>query len=451
MTDTTPARVSRRAAERAVVVTSENASSPHATSGSISVGPRGSLGPFTPVNPVTPVAPFTPFAPFASNGWPPRAALVVAIAAVFAKLALALLTFGTNDVAAWMEFAWVIHQKGGAFAYLKVSEFNHPPFIVHLLQLMGWLADRNWLPFQFWMRLPAILADFGSFLVVYRIFAMRQGGPADRFSLVWLAAAPISLFVSGFHGNTDPVMVFFLLVAVMWIDTPRGIGLAGAAFGMALNIKVVALAFAPAAFFYLPSWSRRMKFFGAAAAVVLAGSMPVLAEAPEPILHNVLGYTSIVGHWGWTRIATALAGSPGIAHAAQAYGGWVLMAVLTAIAFLMNRGEAKPSLFRQFGLVAFAFLALTPGFGIQYLAWLVPWVVGIRRPAVSAFYVATGAFMFVVYTYWSRGTWWYANSDAVGDWKGFVIPFEIAAWISVCVVLVWMARAVTEERRPAIA
>ena len=89
--------------------------------------------------------------------------------------------------------------------------------------------------------------------------------------------------------------------------------------------------------------------------------------------------------------------------------------------------------------------------GIQYLAWLVPWVVGIRRPAVSAFYVATGAFMFVVYTYWSRGTWWYANSDAVGDWKGFVIPFEIAAWISVCVVLVWMARAVTEERRPAIA
>ena len=76
---------------------------------------------------------------------------------------------------------------------------------------------------------------------------------------------------------------------------------------------------------------------------------------------------------------------------------------------------------------------------------------GSAQGAVSAFYVATGAFMFVVYTYWSRGTWWYANSDAVGDWKGFVIPFEIAAWISVCVVLVWMARAVTEERRPAIA
>jgi hypothetical protein len=380
--------------------------------------------------------------------WSRRVPLAIAILALCAKLALALTTYGTNDVAAWMEYAWVIHTKGGAFVYTKISEFNHPPFMVRVLEAMAWLADRNWLPFQFWMRLPAILADFASFLVVQRIFAARADGPADRFSLVWLAAAPISLFVSGFHGNTDPVMTMFLLLAVLFVDRPERILLAGAAFGMGVNIKVVALAFAPAAFFYLPSWSRRVQFFGAAATVVLAGSMPVLVQAPEAIAHNVFGYGSIIGHWGLSRLSVLLSGSTEVAPVVRQSAMLAFVIALVAISFWANRGTQRASLYRQFGLVAFAFLTLTPGFGIQYLAWLVPWLVGIRRSAVSAFHVAAAGFMFAVYTYWSRGLpWWYANSDAVGDWQGGLIAFELAAWLSVAVVFACMLRAASAEKR----
>ena len=36
---------------------------------------------------------------------------------------------------------------------------------------------------------------------------------AFRWAAVMLAASPVSLMVSGYHGNTDPVMVMFLFLA----------------------------------------------------------------------------------------------------------------------------------------------------------------------------------------------------------------------------------------------
>jgi hypothetical protein len=176
--------------------------------------------------------------------------------------------------------------------------------------------------------------------------------------------------------------------------------------------------------------------------------MPVLVQAPEAIAHNVFGYGSIIGHWGLSRLSVLLSGSTEVAPVVRQSAMLAFVIALVAISFWANRGTQRASLYRQFGLVAFAFLTLTPGFGIQYLAWLVPWLVGIRRSAVSAFHVAAAGFMFAVYTYWSRGLpWWYANSDAVGDWQGGLIAFELAAWLSVAVVFACMLRAASAEKR----
>ena len=62
--------------------------------------------------------------------------------------------------------------KSGLYAHFRDKEelqievlkraealFNHPPFMVHVLQIMTELARRTGLPFFFWLRLPAILAD----------------------------------------------------------------------------------------------------------------------------------------------------------------------------------------------------------------------------------------------------------------------------------------------------
>jgi len=102
---------------------------------------------------------------------------------------------------------------------------------------------------------------------------------------------------------------------------------------------------------------------------------------------------------------------------------------------LMNRLLPKPPLFLQCGLVAFLFLALTPGFGVQYLAWLVPWVVALGLGATLAYYLASGVFLFVVYTFWSRGfPWHFANAIEVGEWRGWIVYLEVLCWLSVVLI-----------------
>ena len=56
----------------------------------------------------------------------------------------------------------------------------------------------------------------------------------------------------------------------------------------------------------------------------------------------------------------------------------------------------------------FVFMSLAPGFGIQYLAWLVPWVVGLGAGVTITYYLASGLFQFLVYTFWS------------GEFRGFL-------------------------------
>ena len=64
----------------------------------------------------------------------------------------------------------------------------------------------------------------------------------------------------------------------------------------------------------------------------------------------------------------------------------------------MNRKRPSPHLFLQFGAVAFLFMFLTPGFGAQYLCWLVPWIVALGwRPAVI-YFATSGAYLIAVYS-----------------------------------------------------
>src|SRR5438105_13800388 len=70
------------------------------------------------------------------------------------------------------------------------------------------------------------------------------------WALALFALSPVSLMVSGFHGNTDPVMVL-LLVCAVWMCLRNRPVLAGLFFAFGCQIKFVRLLFLPAFFF---SW-----------------------------------------------------------------------------------------------------------------------------------------------------------------------------------------------------
>lgn len=396
----------------------------------------------------------------------PRAVLWTALLALAFKLYLASTTIGTNDVRAFWYFLQQYRGSGAILLYEKESEFNHPPFVIRWLFALRWIHQTTGLPPWVCLRIPAILADFGSVLLVARLLGPRLSSPSVRLGLLLVAAAPVSVMVSGFHGNNDPVMIFFVLLSILLLERSSPAWLAGLAMGMAVNMKVVPLAFWPALLLWLPSWRKRFEYFGAASLAIVVASSPVLFEAPGLLARKVLGYPSSYGLWGISRI---LESAPALGGASAVFekGGRIFLALmLVLISVWMNRGARKLPLDRQIGILAFAFLALTPGFGVQYLAWLVPWIAGVSAGAAISWTVSSAAFLFLVYTFWCQGVpwehgdpnwlarafwskglpWEFADANSLGPWRGPIVPFEIACWVTVLWAFVSQIRAAAIQR-----
>ncbi|HVW09290.1 MAG TPA: glycosyltransferase 87 family protein [Bryobacteraceae bacterium] len=357
------------------------------------------------------------------------AILIVAAIAFFAKIVLALKTYGTNDVYTYERFGLWSRYLGVAL-YRIAPDLNHPPSMLHFLSALLRLADFTHLPFHFWLRFWGILADAGSLWLVWRI-------AGEQTALLLIAISPISILISGFHGNTDPLMIFFVLLAV-WLAGYRDRALpAGAAFGLAFCIKITPVIAAPVLLFWLPDWRRRVKFFGAAAAVTVAGWSPFLFDDPAAVVHQVFGYRSSYGLWGVSWLLRQLAVAwPATWRVNLIYsqtGSVLVLAAVTILAIAMNRMRNRPSLYAQVGMAFLFFFVFTGGFAVQYLAWLTPWIAELGAAPVALF-VATGSvFLLVVYNYWTLGAPWYLAIAYPWNTHQY---FQVLCWLSVAVMAV---------------
>ena len=333
-----------------------------------------------------------------------RPLLIALGIATLVKLVLAAITIGTNDVASWRTFADNAMLCGTCayqFPGPTGDPFNHPPFIIHFLRLIG--PSTAWFPF--WLRLPAILADIGIVLIVSRLLPRLP----TRL-VVLLALNPVSLLVSGFHGNTDPVMIFFVVLTVYLLKTGR-LAWAAAAFGMAINIKIVPLLLVPAILVYI--WSRKsarsvILFVCIAAVAVLALSMPYLLSNPLVIGNATLGYRGMYGQWGISRILLAFPISRDGHVIAAKLTQTIIIVLALGLAFYLNR--QKIDLVYQIGLIFFALFFLSSGVAVQYLSWPVPFILALGFWWSLAYYTSAGLYVFLSYNHWSGGQWYFAES-----------------------------------------
>src|SRR5437867_2193891 len=197
--------------------------------------------------------------------------------ATLIKLYLAATTHGSTDVDGFADHLAKLRELGVGAYYVRGpfdNPFNSPPPMIHGIKSLGWLADTTGLSFGFWLRLFPVLAGVGSFFLVWRFLRARK----DLFPLLFaLALCPISIMVDGYHGNTDSVVILFVLLAIYLIDHPT---LGGLAFGLACCIKVVPLMFLPAFLLYLPNMKERAQFAVVAAGLFLLASLPFIIQDP---------------------------------------------------------------------------------------------------------------------------------------------------------------------------
>ncbi len=370
------------------------------------------------------------------------AILFVAAAALAFKIVLALRTYGTNDVYRY-ELFLVWSRPLGVQLYKAAWDFNHPPSMIYALRAIGWLAQVTGLPFQFCLRLPGILADAGSLWLVWKLAGDRIAQRSTALALLFLAAAPVSIMVSGFHGNTDGVLIFFVLLSVWLSEKGIPAWAAGAVFGLSLCIKVSPVVAAPVMILYQTGIRRRLEFLAGVLAVPLIAWQPFLWQDPQQVYNSVFGYRSIAGIWGLSyltsRLSAWLPSLAGMNASLIEQGPIVLLGACAAAAIYMNAHRRRPRLYAQAGFIFFLFLSVASGFGLQYLAWLAPWVVELGALPAAIYFVASGLFLFSVYNFWSQGMPWYlADSNRIGPWGGYIELLQLFTWVSV-VLLTWLA------------
>ncbi len=368
----------------------------------------------------------------------PRAlVLVLAIVALLARLYCAATTVGTSDVVLFWKFAHTIQRDGLLAMYRQTEFFNHTP-------LVGWFSqaalalsggEQRW--FAFYLRLPAVFADF--FAVLALLAWREKSGRSAWWALALFAASPVAFMVSGYHGNVDSVMTLGVLLAAIACAQHRPL-LCGLCLGLACNIKIIPLLLAPAFFFFWLQRGQALRFSLTAVLVTLVGWAYPLLTIPAVFLKNVLGYSGFWGVWGvtyllrftgveaWRDMAFAET-TPQQAAIMQALKLGIVLAAL--VLAWRRRGVESPEIFRTLALTWAVFFVFAPGFGAQYLAWLAPFFLVANARWYAALTAASSVALFNFYTVISKGLPWdmgFTVHSIAGQWAAwFLLPWAVLA------------------------
>jgi Gpi18-like mannosyltransferase len=375
--------------------------------------------------------------------------VALALVAMTLKLAIAYNTIGTNDVVFFYGFAKVLSEHGLEWTYQHSRYFNHPPLTAYYLRGIYALTEQRWcqdigIHFPFLLRFPGIIADFLVVAVLLRMSKTDLRIPT--WALALFALSPVSLMVSGFHGNTDPVIVLLLVCAVRMCLRNRP-ALAGLFFALSCQIKIVPLLFLPALVLFWWSQNRSRGFLiSGAVTTCLLWSEPLL-NFPVLFAKNVLAYGSYWGIWGITYLfrLTGLTEFSRLSffdlEPAQNIIITVLKVIIIGAALWIAwqhrhvRGQAFVQSLTYTWLVFFVF---APGVCPQYLIWLAPFILVLSPTLYACVLVSSSVFLFAFYNITSGGLPWsvaLAMDDSKQHWTGWsLLPWlvitagSIALW-----------------------
>jgi len=344
----------------------------------------------------------------------------LALLALALKLAIAYSTIGTNDTLSFYGFAKELSQHRLEWTYQHSYYFNHPPLIAYYLQFIGYLSHQEifhscGVTFPFLLRLPGIVADFIVVLVLLRLSGRSPEFRVPTWALALFAISPVSLMVSGFHGNTDPVMVMFLVLAGYMCLRERPV-LSGIFFALSCQIKVIPLLVLPIIFFFWLARGAARRF--AVSFVLLSVIMwaQPLTKFPTLFLKNVLAYNSFWGLWGityWLRLTQLRVFStvtffnlpPAEFFVVNVLKLLIVISVLT-IAWRRRvlHGRALVDSIAYAWIIFFVF---SPGVGVQYMVWLAPFVLVLSPSFYGWLTAASTVFLFFFYDITANGFPWY--------------------------------------------
>ena len=380
----------------------------------------------------------------------------LALIALMLKLVIAFNTVGTNDVVSFYGFAKALSQHGLEWTYRHSIPFNHPPLTAYYLRGIYALTEQRWcqdlgIHFPFLLRLPGIIADFLVILVLLRLTKSDLRIPT--WALALFALSPVSLMVSGFHGNTDPVMVMFLVLASLFCLRGESVW-CGLFLALSCQIKIIPLLLVPIFFFFWVSRRRAVSFSLPFVSVFLVLWAEPLLKFPAIFFKNVLSYGSFWGIWGityWLRLTNLAVFrmetffydiSPMESFVVTVLKLIIIAAVLIIAWRRRNLGER--ALFDSVAYAWIVFFVFAPGICAQYMVWLAPFVLVLCPVFYGWLAASSSLFLFFFYNVNAGQFPWYGviSDGRHGDWA----PWSLWPWATLILgmILFWKKAAAAD-------
>jgi hypothetical protein len=381
-----------------------------------------------------------------------RAALIIGlVAGSILRIVQIATSIGSVDSYFWTRHVQMVEKFGVLRAYHAAQDINHPPFALEIARLTARLGALAHLQFFDTFRILQGLADIVTTFALLRL-ARRFAPDSAVFIALAYFLSPAAIFISAFHCNSDPLMVMFIVLAIVAIVEQRPI-LGGLLIACAAGIKIIALPAIPLLFLACRGKKAKVGFTAVVTIVTAAIFVPGLVVSGMVMVRNIFGYTGWRGGWGLPLILDLIDYvNP---HLFSIDAGKIVTPFLIIGAIVLWAAEARRGVMeesrvpRVIGVLFLLILFFAPGFGVQYLIWILPYpALLFSRRAAIALHAIIGVFVFWLYTSWAKEwPWVYAeganNSAAVG-------MFGLVAWAAIGVALIAAARALyRSERAPA--
>lgn len=364
---------------------------------------------------------------------------LILIAITSVKLLLAAVWGGTADIPQTFNQAQAF--LAGRDLLDPASTGGNPSFFPighYLIASCGvFLSEWTHLPFSFWIKTPAIFADLG---VAWLLRSMPRGGNRAAFLYMF---NPVTFLLSVYHGQLHTVAMAAAVFAYWCADgvpqaelmasaTPPDAGRhpahpmddakqrvggrwrdqawakrSGIALGIAASVRQhFAVLLLPLAIRSRKGRIALLFTFGITALLI---NIPLLRSAH---LQRILFPTWTYGSWGYTMVmqhspkllglngqgATSILGM--LNHAVHAYGP--LFYLLWAIGFVIWSIRSRSD---DHWTAALLFLlgiyVISPGFGVQWLVWVVPFWLIVNQWQALGYSLVAGAFLIGSYWQWS--------------------------------------------------
>jgi hypothetical protein len=377
---------------------------------------------------------------------------IIILAGLLIRLLTAFTVYGAADMGAWRLFADFI-SKGNILELYAAVKPNYSPLIPLISYFTLLISNFTGLPFWGLIKIPSIMADCACAALIYLCF-LKWGRP-ERTALkaaLLFCLNPVSIMVTSVHGQFDPFVIFFCLLAWFFHEFKNSRGdvrLSALFLGIAALAKNYPVILLPLFLLKEEKTKDRLTYAAITAAPTLLFLLPFMAATPQAVLDNVVNYSSRFGHWGYMLLLNVLYNHSGIELMASlrnfggAYGKYPLL-ICFALYYYLTAKKRGP-LLDDITSVFLIFYSFTAGFGIQYLAWIVPFAALKNESKFKYYTLFAGLWMLFWYMPCIPGGLYALASGAAGEglfWKA-ATAFSLLTW---AVSVTWLFEKIRRFR-----